>query len=129
MSQIQAKWDAERAQQMAAQAEEQMKARQREQALQALVDKQRGYHRNEVNRIVSRYNADLERLRDRPEARAGDSGVPQGADAGVGCTGRGLARLDAELLTGYASAAARLQSALTACQTAYDEVRRSVNGE
>jgi len=129
MSQIQMLWDAERAQQMAAQAEEQMKARQTEQALQKLADQQRQEHRREVNRIVSRYNADLERLRDRPEARASASGLPEGAAAGVGCTGAGLSAPDAEFLVGYAASAARAQAALDACVHAYDQVRESLNAK
>jgi hypothetical protein len=129
MSQIQTLWDAERAATMAAQAEEMMKARQREQALQALVDKQRRAHDAEVKRVVREYGALVDGLRDRPEARAGAGGVPEGAAAGTGCTGAGLAGPDARFLAGYAADAARLQLALDACKVAYDEVRRAVNGD
>jgi hypothetical protein len=130
MSQIQTLWDAERVLVQAAQAEEQMKARQTEQALQKLVDQQRQEHRREVNRIVSRYNADLERLRDRPEARSeSPSGLPESPNAGVGCTGLGLSKPDSEFLSWVGSEAARTQAALNACVHAYEEVRRAVNGE
>lgn len=123
-AEVTAEWNDERAATAAAQAEEAMKARQREKALTELLEKQRLEHRREVDRIARRHAADLERLRNRPEARAGDGGVPEGAAAGVGCTGQGLARGDAAFLIGYAADAARLQAALAACQAAYDEVRK-----
>jgi hypothetical protein len=105
-----------------------MKARQTEQALQKLVDQQRQEHRREVNRIVARYNADLERLRNRPEARSeSPSGLPDSPTAGVGCTGAGLARPDAEFLSWYSAEAARTATALDACVHAYNKVRESIN--
>jgi hypothetical protein len=105
-----------------------MKARQTEQALQKLVDQLRGAHQNEVNRIVSRYNADLERLRNRPEARSeSPSGLPEGAASGVGCTGAGLSKPDAEFLSWYSASAARTQAALDACVHAYEQVREQSN--
>lgn len=126
MTEVQSSWNLERAATAQAQAEELMKARQRESALRDLADRLRKEKRDEANRLAREYAADLERLRDRPEARAGTGGVPEGAAAGVGCTGAGLARLDAAFLTGYAHDAARLQLALDTCQAAYDEVRRSL---
>ena len=127
-AEVQQMWDKEVAQMAQAQAEELMKARQREQALQALVDRQRRAHREEVNRIAAEYAADLERLRERPEARADSpSGLPEGAVSGVGCTGAGLAMGDAAFLAGYAADAARLQSALNACVAHVTEVERQLN--
>jgi hypothetical protein len=127
MSVVQSQWDAERAMQMAAHAEEQMKARQTEQALQAAVNRIKQEKANEAKRLAAQYAADLERLRDRPEARAGEGGVPTGADAGVGCTGEGLSRPDSEFLVWLGSEAARTQAALNACITAYNEVREQIN--
>jgi len=130
MQEVQTLWDLERAQQIAAQAEEQMKARQTEQALQALIDKQRKAHENEVNRIVREYTALNDSLRNRPEARAGSTGVPTGSDVGTtGCTGAGLARPDSEFLAGAFADAARTQAALNTCIAAYNQARREVNGE
>lgn len=125
---VRAEWDAERAAQLAALAEQQMKARQREKALTDALEQQRLERRREVDRIVREHQRIVDGLRNRPEARASDGGVPEGAAAGVGCTGQGLARGDAEFLAGYSADAARLQSALNACQAAYDEVRRALNG-
>jgi len=130
MSVIQSQWDAERMATQAAQAEAIMKARQTEQALQKLVDQQKQEHRREVNRIVSRYNTDLERLRNRPQARSeSPTGLPDSPTAGVGCTGSGLARPDAEFLSWYSAEAARTQAALDACVSAYDKVRENHNAK
>lgn len=129
MQEVQTLWIAERAAIREAQAEEMMKARQREEALQAQVDQIRRSHRNEIARINRDHAALVDSLRDRPEARAGDSGVPEGAAAGIGCTGAGLAAGDASFLAGFAADAARAQAALNACVTAYNEVREQVNRE
>ena len=129
MQEVQTLWDSERLVAAQAHAEQQMKARQTEQALQKLVDRQRKAHQNEVARIVREYTALTDSLRDRPEARAADGGVPEGAVAGVGCTGAGLSKPDAEFLSWYSASAARTQAALDACVHAYEQVRREVNGE
>jgi hypothetical protein len=131
MSQIQTLWDAAQMAQMAAQAEEQMKARQREQALQALVNKQRKAHDAEVKRVVREYGALVDGLRDRPEARAGDGGVPQDSGAGTEsagwCDGSRLYRDHATAFAGQAALAAELQSALRACLADRAEIERAVN--
>jgi hypothetical protein len=128
MSQIQTLWDAERALQMAAHAEEQMKARQREQALQATINRIRQEKQREAVRLAADYAAVIDSLHDRPETRAGEGGVPDSPHAGVGCTGSQLSGPDARFLAGEAHAAARTQAALNACVTAYNEVRESING-
>ena len=120
MREVQTLWDSERAATAKAQTEELMKARQREQSLQALAERLRLEKRREADRLAREYAADLERLRDRPDTRAGAGGVPEGASPGVGCTGEGLARGDAEFLSRYAHDAARLQLALNTCQAAYN---------
>lgn len=119
-SEVQQMWDREKAQTAEAHAEELMKARQRESALQSLADRLRKEKADEARRLAAEYQRDLDGLRDRPEERAGAGGVPEGAAPGVGCTGAGLARLDAGLLTGYAYAAARLQLAYNECKARYD---------
>jgi hypothetical protein len=106
-----------------------MKARQTEQALQKAVNRIRQEKQREAVRLANDYAAVINSLHDRPEARAGAGGVPEGAAAGVGCTGEGLAKRDGEFLAGYAHDAARLQLALQVCTSAYDQVRREVNGE
>ena len=127
MSKVQNQWDAEVAAMALAQAAELERAVAKTAELQAQVEQIRRRHRNEVNRIVREHSALVDSLRDRPEARADSGGVPGPADPGAGCTGAGLAGPDARFLAGYAADAARLQSALRACQRAYDEVRESIN--
>jgi hypothetical protein len=129
MLQIQTQWDAAQMAQMAAQAEEQTKARQREQALQALANRLRQEKQREAIRLVNDYAAVINSLHDRPEARAGAGGVPEGATVGVGCTGSGLAKLDAELLARYSLAAGQLQLAYSECREKYTEIERQLNGE
>ena len=127
MSEVQQQWDAEKAATAQAQAEELMKARQRESALQELATRLRKEKADEARRLAREYAADLERLRDRPDARAGAGGVPEGAAPGVGCTGEGLSRRDAEFLVGLAHDAARTQAALDQCRAQYAEVERALN--
>lgn len=127
MLQIQAQWDSERLTIAKAHDAEMQKARQRESALQDLATKLKKERANETKRLAAEYAADLDRLRDRPEARAGASGVPEGANAGVGCTGAGLSRPDSEFLVWLGSEAARTQSTLNACLAAYEGVRLQLN--
>jgi hypothetical protein len=131
MSQIQTQWDAERAQQIATQAEEAMKARQTEQALQAAVSRIKQEKTREATRLANDYVAVINSLHDRPEARAGDGGVPEGATAGVGhptgCTGSQLSRPDATVLVGIARDADQLRVALKACVAHTAEVERELN--
>jgi hypothetical protein len=129
MSQIQMLWDAERAVQLAAQAEAEMKARQTEQALQAAINRIKQEKTREAIKLANDYAAVVDSLHDRAETRAGDGGVPEGAVLGVGCTGQGLARPDAEFLAGYARDAGRLQLALNVCRQAYTEIERKLNIE
>jgi hypothetical protein len=129
MSVVQNQWNQERAIQLAAQAEAEMKARQTEQALQAAINRIKQEKTREATRLANDYAAVLHSLHDRAEDRAGVGGVPEGATPGAGCTGQGLARPDATFLAGYGADAARLQLALNACQAAYDSVRREINRE
>jgi hypothetical protein len=112
----------------AAQDEELMKARQTEEALQKTINRIKQEKTREAIKLANDFAAVVDSLHDRPEARAGSTGVPEGAAVGVGCTGAGLAKRDSEFLAGYGRDAARLQLALDACQAAYDQVRESING-
>ena len=103
-------------------------ARRAEHRLQEELSQTRQEAADEKRRIAARYERTIAGLRQRPEARA-PTGVPEGAAAGVGCTGAGLARPDGEFLARYAADAARLQADLQTCVNAYNSVRRQVNGE
>jgi uncharacterized protein YlxW (UPF0749 family) len=122
-------WQAEKLATTKAQMAEMEKARQAQQALQAQVDKIRQESANEKRRVAAQYERTIAGLRERPKTRAGATGVPEGAVAGVGCTGAGLSRPDGEFLAWYAGEAARAQTALRTCIAAYNSARREVNGE
>lgn len=125
MRAVQTLWDSEKLATAQAQAEELMKARQRESALRALADKLRKERTDEAKRLAAAYAADLERLRDRP-ARDGAADLPDSAPNGsgpaAGCTGAQLFREDAGVLVGIARDADQLRLALKQCQAAYDAV-------
>jgi hypothetical protein len=123
MLQVQSQWDQERLATAQAHADELAKAAQRQQSLQTQVDQLREVHRREINSINRRHQSIVDGLRDRPQARAGASGVPNPASVGVGCTGAGLSRPDAEFLIGLAADAARTQAALNQCRAAYQSLR------
>lgn len=125
---VTAQWEAERAVLNQKIAEETQRAIETERKLRAQLDANLRSYEREKARIAANYNAAIERLRDRPTARAGDTGVPEGSTAGVGCTGAGLSMDDAEFLVWYASEAARAQAALEACVAAYKRVEEAVNG-
>jgi hypothetical protein len=125
MQEVQTSWDSEKLTRAAAQAEEMMKAKQKQDALQALLSQQRKDHQREATRIANDYAAVLNSLHDRPEARGGgDAGVPDAAGTVSGCTGAGLSRPDAAFLAGIAADAARTQAALNACVSAYNQARQ-----
>ena len=125
---VTAQWEAERAVLSQKIAEESQRVIETERKLRAQLDANRRSYEREKARITANYNAAIDSLRDRPTARAGDTGVPEGSTAGVGCTGAGLSRDDAEFLVWYASEAARVQAALEACVAAYKRVEEAVNG-
>ena len=123
---MQQEWDKEKATVAKAHLEELQRARQREAELQATIDKQTEEYKNDLANIATDYQRVVVWLRDRPAARAGAGGVPQGATVGVGCTGAGLSRGDAEFLAGYAADAARTRKALDQCVRQYEEVRQAM---
>ena len=122
MLQVQSQWDAERLKTAQAHDDEMKKALQKTAALQDQVTKLRKAQADENRRIVDRYELEFAGLRNRPEARAGAGGVPEGAAPGVGCTGAGLAAGDARFLAWYAADAARLQLAFDGCRAQYEAV-------
>jgi hypothetical protein len=122
-AEVQQRYDKRMAEIAEAHAAELERARKRQAELQDVADRLRQEKRDEAKRITARYELVIDGLRDRPQARAGASGVPLAAGTGVGCTGAGLARPDGEFLAGYAADVARLQSALNTCRVAYDAAR------
>jgi hypothetical protein len=132
MQQVQTLWNSERAIQLAAQAEAEMKARQTEQALQQTINRIKQEKTREATRLANDYAAVLHSLHDR-EDRPRDGGLPEGASAGAesarGCTGAELYRDDAAFLAGQANAADQLRLALKACVAHAAAVERELNKE
>jgi hypothetical protein len=103
-----------------------MKAKEEQDLLNHKLMLNRLEKQREIDNITRRYNDAIDSLQHRPTERAtSDSGLPEGAPTGVGCTGAGLARPDASFLTGYAAEAAKLQSALNSCKSQYDAVTQT----
>ena len=124
MASTQARWDAEKVRTLEAQGEQIILAQQRETELTAQMTQLTKANRNEKARIAAAHADLVDSLRQRPEARASAGGVPEGAAAGVGCTGAGLARPDAGFLGRYAADAARLQAGFDTCKAALDSLTR-----
>jgi hypothetical protein len=121
---VQAKWDKEKAKQMAEYAENMRLAREKEQALQQGADHLREEKDREIRNINARATALANSLRNRPERPAEGSAVSGTAGACSGATGAQLARSDGEFLAGYAADAARLKAALDQCVKQYETLRR-----
>ena len=122
---VQAKWDREKAKQMAEYAENMRLAREKEQALQQGADHLREEKDREIRNINARATALANSLRDRPDRSTTESGAVSGtAGACSGATGAQLARSDGEFLAGYAADAARLKAALDQCVKQYESLRR-----
>ena len=121
---VNAKWDRERAEQMAAFAEAQRQAREKEQALQLGADNLRQEKEREIRNITARANALANSLRERPDRPSAENGsVSDPAHACRGASGAQLARGDGEFLAGYSADAAKLSKALDICIKQYEALR------
>lgn len=107
-----------------------MKARQREKELLAVMKQSSQEYNNEIQRVTTKHHNIIDSLRNRPITRTdSDRGVPESTSTDTGCTGKGLARPDAEFLAGYATEAAKLQAALNSCKESYNSVMKMINGQ
>jgi hypothetical protein len=122
---VQAKWDKEKAKQMAEYAENMRLAREKEQALQQGADHLREEKDREIRNINARATALANSLRDRPDRPTTESGAVSGTTGACnGATGAQLAKGDAEFLAGYSADAASLKAALDQCVKQYESLRR-----
>jgi hypothetical protein len=121
---VQAKWDKEKAKQMAEYAENMRLAREKEQALQQGADHLREEKDREIRNINARATALANSLRNRPERPAEGSAVSGSSGACSAATGAQLAKGDAEFLAGYSADAASLKAALDQCVKQYESLRR-----
>jgi hypothetical protein len=120
---VQAKWDKEKAKQMAEYAENMRLAREKEQALQQGANNLREEKDRELKKVADTNRILLGSLRNRPERPAEGSAVSGTASACSGATGAQLAKGDAEFLAGYSADAASLKAALDQCVKQYESLR------
>lgn len=107
-----------------------VKAREREERLLAVMRQSSQEYNDELQRVTVEHNNIVDSLLNRPNIRTdSDRGVPESASTDTGCTGKGLARPDAEFLAGYAAEAAKLQAALNSCKESYNSVMKMINGQ
>lgn len=124
MQEVQTLWTTEKLAIADAINQELIRTRAREKTLQDLANRLRREKRNELDQMAANYAADLERMRNRTDVRAGPGGVPTGASPGVGCTGAGLARPDAQFLVWFAAESAKLRAAYDECKVKYEAVTK-----
>jgi hypothetical protein len=120
---VQAKWDREKAKQMAEYAENMRLAREKEQSLQQGANNLREEKDRELKKIADTNRILLGSLRNRPERPAEGSAVSSTAGACSAATGAQLAKGDAEFLAGYSADAASLKAALDQCVKQYESLR------
>lgn len=120
---VQAKWDREKAKQIAEYAENMRLAREKEQALQQGANNLREEKDRELKKIADTNRILLGSLRNRPERPAEGSAVSSTTGACSGATGAQLAKGDAEFLAGYSTDAASLKAALDQCVKQYESLR------
>lgn len=107
-----------------------VRARQREKELLAVMQQSSQEYNNEIQRVTAKHDSLADSLRNRPITRTdSDRGVPESTTTDIGCTGKGLARPDAEFLAGYATEAAKLQAALNSCKQSYNSVMKMINAQ
>ena len=104
------------------------RARDREKELHRQADVLREEHRNALNNLRTRHAAAVASLQQRPEKRASEAAPATcvGSSAGVGSTGKELARPDAEFLIGYATEVEKLQQAYNECRQKYNTLRNTL---
>ena len=121
---VQAKWDREKAKQMAEYAENMRLAREKEQALQQGANNLREEKDRELKKVADTNRILLGSLRNRPDRPTTESSTVSGAAATCsGATGAQLAKGDAEFLAGYSADAASLKAALDQCVKQYESLR------
>lgn len=126
-------WDQERAKTAKAHADEQARARAREQTLQRQADQDRQEKHREIARLTRQRDAALDSLRQRPDRPAdapSQAAAPaQPGPSAQGCTGSQLYRPDAAFLVGEAARADLIRAELAQCQAQYQAAERALNGD
>jgi len=105
-------------------------AREKEQQLQHQANTMRLEHQREIEAIRRTHATVVASLQQRPQTRASETSpicVTGNTAAGVGSTGKELARPDAEFLIGYAAEVEMLQKAYNECRQKYNALRDLLN--
>ncbi len=125
---VRAEWTRESATRALRTAEQQIEHRNTERALIDNAARQQRTRNETDKRIAAEHAAELDSLRNRPQQRAADRPGEAASPAadGVGCTGAGLARGDAEFLSRYAADAAKLKAEFERCTSNYDAAERAL---
>lgn len=125
-AEVQAEWNADKAQRATALAAAKEEAQQKERELQEAADKLRRTKDAEIRDLNVRVGELASRLRNRPDRPAdAPAGAASGARPG-GCTGAELYRSDGEFLVRLAADADRVRLALRQCQAQYEKARDAV---
>ena len=128
---ITVKWQAERIAQAKANADAQLKARQREQILRETIDMLKGEYGEKVQRITLERDAVVRELRRRPERPANyvpPAAAATGAEPAPSCSADQLFRQDAEAAVGIAADADTVRASLMECRAAYDAAKEANQG-
>lgn len=104
-----------------------LKSKQREKELATSLRRVSQEYNNEIQRVTAKHDNIVDSLRNRPSTRSDN--VSDSTSTDVGCTGKGLARPDAEFLARYSADAAKLQAALNSCKERYNSVMNMINGQ
>lgn len=125
---VKQQWDRDTASRAMRTTEQTIEYRNTERALINIAAQQQRAKNEQDKRIAAEHAAELDRMRNRPEQRAADrpGEAANPAADGVGCTGAGLARGDAEFLTRFSADAARLAAELKRCTASYDAAERAL---
>lgn len=126
-------WDQDRATTAKAHANEQARARAREQYLQRDADQTRQEKQREISQLTLQRDAALDGLRQRPErptdAASSAAALAQPGRGSQGCTGGQLYRPDADFLVREVARADLIRIQLAQCQARYQAAERAMNGE
>lgn len=103
-------------------------ARAKEQQLQHQANVMRLEHQREIETLRTRHSSIVAGLQQRPQKRASEAAPATCSDssAGVGSTGKELARPDAEFLVGFAAEVEQLQQAYNECRQKYNALRNTL---
>lgn len=123
---VQAKWDTEKARDAAAVVLAKDKAREDTRLLQIQADTERRNKDEKLKILAANLDYAISQLHSRPP-RPSQADMPKVADAGPLCTGAGLYRDDAEVLTRLAASAKSTTLQLESCEADYARAVNTVN--